>query len=141
MIIVLKNQTPREEIDTILSKINDIGLKPLCMPGIEKVVLGALGDERILASLRLESHPFVEKVVPILSPYKLASRELYPENTIIDFGNISIGAPNFSIIAGPCSVESKKQILDTASFIQSKGIIFLRGGLSNHDHHLIHFRV
>ena len=76
MIIVLKPQSSRSDAEQILSQIEEMGLRPLFLPGDERIVLGALGDERILTSLRLESHPLVEKVTPILSSYKLASREI-----------------------------------------------------------------
>ena len=78
MIIVLRPEAGRESADRILELIDSKGLKPLHMPGTERVVLGALGDERILAELQLESDPDVESVKPILAPYKLVSRELHP---------------------------------------------------------------
>lgn len=128
MIIVLKKHTTREQIDGILELIKAQGLKPLYMPGTEKVVLGALGDERKLAGLQLENLPFVEKVVPILTPYKLASRDLYPTETVLTVGEEAVGTPNFTVIAGPCSVENEEQIMTTAEFVSSLGIKFLRGG-------------
>lgn len=128
MIIVLKHEATRAHADAILAAISREGLKPLYMPGTERVVLGALGDERVLASLHLESHPMVDRVVPILSPYKLASRELYPSETVIDVGGRLVGAPNFSVMAGPCAVESEAQIMDTARRTKAAGATFLRGG-------------
>jgi len=128
MIIVLKHEATRAHADAILAAISREGLKPLYMPGTERVVLGALGDERVLAGLHLESHPMVDRVVPILSPYKLASRELYPSETVIDVGGRLVGAPNFSVMAGPCAVESEAQIMDTARRTKAAGATFLRGG-------------
>jgi len=128
MIIVLKNNTSKEEIDSILEKIRDLGLKPLYMPGTEKVVLGALGDERVLGDLQLENNPAVEKVLPILTPYKLASRDLYPSETVIEVGDDLIGTPYFTVIAGPCAVENQKQILETGDCLQKNHVKFIRGG-------------
>ena len=128
MIIIMKNEATRVQIDAILGRIAELGLKPLCMPGTEKVVLGALGDERVLAGLRLENHPQVERVIPILSPYKLASRELYPSETVIQVGTHQIGTPRFTVIAGPCAVESEAQLMAAARHISAGGAVFLRGG-------------
>ncbi len=128
MIIVLKKEATREQIDGVLELIKAQGLKPLHMPGTEKVVLGALGDERKLAGLQLDNFPFVEEVLPILTPYKLASRELNPTETVLKVGEQAVGTPNFTVIAGPCSVESEEQIMTTAEFLSSQGIRFLRGG-------------
>lgn len=128
MIIVLKNEAEKKEIDDMLEKIKDAGLKPLYLPGTEKIVLGAIGDERVLASLHLDNYSIVSRVVPILSPYKLASRELNPSETVIRIGKTLIGAPNFTIVAGPCSVESREQIESSADMVRSSGAHMLRGG-------------
>ena len=128
MIIVLRKQATREQIDGIQELIKAQGLKPLYMPGTEKVVIGALGDERKLAGLQLENLPFVEEVLPILTPYKLASRDLYPAETVLTVGEDAVGTPNFTVIAGPCSVENEEQIMTTAEFVSSLGIKIMRGG-------------
>src|SRR3954449_1070689 len=101
MIIVLKPEASAETAQEILDRISEKGLKPLHMPGAERVVLGALGDERVLAELALDSHPMVESLKPILAPYKLVSRELHPHDTIVRFGKAAIGGPGFTGIAGP----------------------------------------
>lgn len=128
MIIVLKNNAEKTEVDNLLKKIESSGLKPLYMPGTEKIVLGALGDERVLEKLNLENYSFVERVVPILSPYKLASRELNPSETVIDFGANRIGNPYFTVIAGPCAVESPEQLFSAAECLKVNNVSFLRGG-------------
>ena len=128
MIIVLKNNTPQAWIDNILLQIESRGLKPLYMPGTEKVVLGALGDERVLAELRLEHQPEVESVLPILSPYKLASRELYPTETVIDLEGHLIGSPHFTVIAGPCAIENRGQMSAVAGCLRNQKVSFMRGG-------------
>jgi hypothetical protein len=106
MIIVLKPEAPADSAERLLKKIEDAGLKPLHMPGAERVVLGALGDERVLAELALDSDPAVESVKPVLAPYKLVSRELQAHDTVVDVGGVSIGGDRLAVIAGPCAVES-----------------------------------
>ena len=91
MIIVLRPEASPDSASRILSRISEAGLTPLHMPGSERVVIGALGDERVLAELQLESDPMVESVKPILAPYKLVSRELHPHDTIVRIGGMAIG--------------------------------------------------
>jgi len=128
MIIILKNNATKEQVNEIMKEMERLKLKPLYMPGKEKTVLGAIGDERVLASLNLENYDFVEKIMPILSPYKLASRELHNHETIINVGDSLIGTPNFTVIAGPCAVESEEQIMETAKSLKRNNVYFLRGG-------------
>jgi len=128
MIIVLKKEAQKKQIDYIIEKIAGLGLKPLYMPGTEKIVIGAIGDERVLRSLNLESLPCVEQVVPILKPYKAVSREFKQEDTIVEVRGQSIGGNKFTMIAGPCAIESEEQFLATATALRAQGINFLRGG-------------
>ena len=110
MIIVLKREATEEIAREILDRIEEKGLKPLYMPGTERVVLGALGDERVLAELGLDGHPMVEFLKPILSPYKLVSRDMHPHDTIVRFGRANIGGTGFAVIAGPCAVETEDRL-------------------------------
>ena len=128
MIIVLKPEASPDHAETILTRIAAAGLKPLHMPGSERVVLGALGDERILAELRLEGDPMVESVKPILAPYKLVSRELHPHDSIVRIGGMAIGGPVFQVIAGPCAVETRDQTRNTALAVKAAGASALRAG-------------
>lgn len=128
MIIVLKPEASAVHADAILARILAAGLKPLHMPGSERVVLGALGDERILAELQLEGDPMVESVKPILAPYKLVSRELHPHDTIVRIGSMAIGGGQFQVIAGPCAVESREQLGNTARAVKAAGASALRAG-------------
>jgi len=128
MIIVLKPEATPETTETLLALISERGLTPLHMPGVERVVLGALGDERVLAELNLESHPMVESVKPILAPYKLVSRELHPHDTIVKIGGVAIGGRAFAVIAGPCAVESLDQTRNTAEIVKAAGAVALRAG-------------
>ncbi|MEX0324546.1 MAG: 3-deoxy-7-phosphoheptulonate synthase [Puniceicoccaceae bacterium] len=128
MIIVLKPNAGKPEADEILAKIEGMGLKPLYMPGSERTVIGALGDERKLGLLHLESHPAVERVDPILAPYKAVSREMHPDNSIVKVGNLTIGGNGFAVVAGPCAVESLEQMRATAKAVSKAGAHGLRGG-------------
>jgi 3-deoxy-7-phosphoheptulonate synthase len=128
MIIVLKPEAPAETARELMEKIEAKGLKPLHMPGAERVVLGALGDERLLAELALDSHPMVESLKPILAPYKLVSREMHPHDTIVRFGRNAIGGRGFTVIAGPCAVETREQMRNTAVFAKTAGAHGLRAG-------------
>lgn len=128
MIIVLKPNATKEDADEILGQIAALGLKPLYMPGTERTVLGAIGDERVLGKLHLESHPLVERVTPILTPYKLVSREAHPADTIVKIDGVPLGGKHFTIIAGPCAVESQEQMFETAQAVKEAGAHCLRGG-------------
>ena len=128
MIIVLKREATKEDADELLEKIEALGLKSLYMPGSERTVLGALGDERVIGKLHLDSHPLVEDVKPILQPYKLVGREMHPHDSIVKLGESSVGGDSFMVIAGPCAVESAEQMLETAEKVKARGAQALRGG-------------
>ncbi len=128
MIIVLKPHATREHAEELMRRIEALGLKPLYMPGQERVVLGALGDERTLESLHLDSDPLVESVKPILAPYKLVGREIHPHDSIVEMGNTQIGGGRFTVIGGPCAVESADQMRRTAQAVKEAGAHALRGG-------------
>ncbi len=128
MIIVLKPQATKEHADELMRRIAALGLRPLYMPGQERVVLGALGDERAIESLHLDSDPMVESVKPILAPYKLVGREMHPHDTIVELGGTQIGGGRFTVIAGPCAVESRDQMFATARAVKAAGAHALRGG-------------
>jgi len=128
MIIVLKPQASEQDAQEILNKIAELGLKPLYMPGIERTVIGALGDERVLKQLHLDSYPMVDNVKPILSPYKLVSRELQSHDTVVSIGGVKVGGNKFTVIAGPCSVESQDQLFGVSKMLSQHNIPLLRGG-------------
>jgi 3-deoxy-7-phosphoheptulonate synthase len=128
MIIVLRPDAPSGSAERLLERISGAGLQPLHMPGSERVVLGALGDERVLAELALDSDPDVESVKPILAPYKLVSRELHAHDTIVSIGGVPIGGSKLVVIAGPCAVESPEQMLASGSAAKAGGATILRGG-------------
>lgn len=128
MIIILKKNASKQDADTILEEIEKTGLKPLFLPGVERIVIGAIGDERLLNEKHFESFPQVDEVKPILSPYKLVSREFTPESSVVRIGNIAIGGPRFVAIAGPCAVENTVQMHKAAQAVRSAGALILRGG-------------
>ncbi|MCB9062732.1 MAG: 3-deoxy-7-phosphoheptulonate synthase [Halobacteriovoraceae bacterium] len=129
MIIVLRPEVEMQQAEIILKKIEDKGLKPLCMPGIERIVLGAIGDERILQSLNLEADPAVEELRPILSKYKLVSKEFHSHEKIVKIGSTKFGGGHLGIIAGPCGIETLVQALDSAEYINETGVTCFRAGI------------
>ena len=128
MIIILKKSATKDDADRLMKIIEDQGLKPLYMPGSERTVLGALGDERVLATMALDAYPYVDRVVPILSPYKRASRELQTHDTVVKVKGVPIGPGHLTMIAGPCAVENEEQIVASARLVRDAGGHILRGG-------------
>ncbi len=132
MIVVLKPTASAREIDHIIGKIKSLGLKPIISRGVERVIIGVIGEENKLRIQPLEAFPGVEKVMPILKPYKLVSREFHPENTTITISNgqenKQIGGKKIVVIAGPCAVESYDNLLTTARAIKKAGATILRAG-------------
>jgi len=128
MIIVLRPDATEEQQDHIIKKLKGLGLQVHISKGTERTILGAIGDEAILQSVPLEAIPGVEKVLPILKPFKLASRDFRKENTIIDVGGTQIGGNRIAVMAGPCAIENKTLLVEIAKEVKSAGANFLRGG-------------
>ena len=130
MIIVMKPGADKADTQAVIDKIKDLGYTPHTIYGTTRNVIGAIGDERGKFVLQaLESLPGVERVVPILKPYKLASREVKPEPTEVRLApGVSVGGKKLLVIAGPCSVESEQQMVDTARAVKAAGAQVLRGG-------------
>lgn len=130
MIISMKKSATAEEIDHVKTLIESFGYRVHESVGAERVIFGAIGDERGKERLTcLEAQPGVEKVIRILTPYKLASRETKPEPTIVDLGmGVKVGNSKIAIFAGPCAVESREQIMEVAKTIKESGAHILRGG-------------
>lgn len=129
MVIVMRPDASEEQLKEVVSKIEELGYKPHVIYGATRNVIGAIGDERgkfVLQSLEVMDG--VEAVIPILKPYKLASREVKKEKTLIKVGDISIGGEEFTVIAGPCAIENEEQIIKTALAVKSAGAHILRGG-------------
>lgn len=128
MIIVLKPGTSKEERERIVGTIEDAGLSPHVLIGKERTVIAVIGDERKLQQQTLSAIPGVEKALPILSPYKLVSREFKKEDTIIDVDGVKIGGGQIVMMAGPCSVETQDLLSGIASEVKAAGARILRGG-------------
>ena len=129
MIIVMKNQATEKQIEDVIKWIESVGYKAHPSSGVERTIIGAIGDNRDKAVLKYaESLPGVEKTMPILKPYKLASRESHEGDTVISVGSIQIGGPEFVVMAGPCAIESEEQLLESAYIVKKGGGQILRGG-------------
>lgn len=129
MIIVMHPKTDEQNVAGLIKEIESKGLQPMPLIGTETTVIAVIGDERILEVSHISSMPGVKKVMPVLAPYKLASRESHPENTVVDLGDgVTIGGKKLSIMAGPCSVENEEQIEIAAEAVKKAGATILRGG-------------
>jgi 3-deoxy-7-phosphoheptulonate synthase len=129
MIVVLKPDITKKEETAVLREIKKLGYKPHVIRGVERTVIGAIGDERTHQTLEtLTTWSQVESVMPVQKRYKLASREGHPANSSIKAGGAIIGGKKFQVMAGPCSVESEAQLLKTAHAVRAAGATILRGG-------------
>ncbi len=129
MIIVMKKGATEEQLNHLIEKIEEWGLKPHISKGVERTVVGAIGDEAILRTVPLKAIPGVESVTQILVPYKLASRDFKKENTIVKVSkNVAIGKKKIIIAAGPCSVEDNDSTMRIAQAVSKTGASMLRGG-------------
>jgi 3-deoxy-7-phosphoheptulonate synthase len=130
MMIVMKPTATEEDILSVIDRIESCGAKAHPSRGEEVTVIGAVGDREHVQRLGLEGHAGVEQVVPILKPYKLSSRQFaaHGERTVIEIDGRRIGGEHFSMIAGPCTVESREQTLSTARVVADAGASMFRGG-------------
>ena len=132
MMIVMKETATEEEVEAVVAKIERVGARAHRSPGARVTVIGAIGDveqDVSVESLGLEGQPGVDRVVPILKPYKLASLEMtHGERTVLDIEGRKVGGDHFALIAGPCTVESREQTLATARAVRDAGATLLRGG-------------
>ena len=128
MIIILRTVATDADIAAVTQKITDMGLEPHVSKGIQRIVIGAIGDETKVDKELLEALPCVENVVRVMKPYKIVSRDSHPENTIIDVGGVKIGGKTVQVIAGPCSVETAEQMEQSATAVAAAGCSMMRGG-------------
>jgi 3-deoxy-7-phosphoheptulonate synthase len=128
MIIILKPTATEEQKQHIIDKIESLGLSPNVSVGVKRTVIGVIGPEDVVATVPLEAFPGVERVVPILQPFKLVSREFKEEGTVVEVGNVRIGGQKFVVGAGPCAVEDRDMLLETARWVSQCGASLLRGG-------------
>ncbi len=129
MIIVLRQDATEKDINYVIERVEKLGLKTLVSRGIERTIIGVIGPEDILRAQPLEVFPGVEKVMPVLAPYKLVSSNFKPQPSVIKIKDgIEIGSQKIAVIAGPCSIESKQQIEEVSEKLKPLGINILRGG-------------
>jgi 3-deoxy-7-phosphoheptulonate synthase len=128
MIIVMRSGATQQQIDRMVQRVRDVGLAPHLIKGTDRTVIACVGDDRFKAPEQFAVGAGVEKVIPILARYKIASREAKPEPTVIDLGLGSLGGSRVGIIAGPCTVENRKMLIETAHAVKEAGAIALRGG-------------
>ena len=128
MIIVMKSGASASDKEAVLKQIEESGFKSHVSKGEETTVIGVIGDERKLVATQFSSLPGVDRVIPILKPYKLASRTFKDTPTTVRIGSIEVGGGNFAIMAGPCAVETPEQTLEAARAVKKAGAVVLRGG-------------
>ncbi len=128
MVIVMKANAADSHIRHVVSRIEAAGLSTCLSRGQGRILIGIVGDRRLIAALPVEVFPGVERVLPVTDSYKLASRQFRSEDTVIDTGGVEIGGGNLVVMAGPCAVESRAQLLEAAEIAREGGAQFLRGG-------------
>jgi 3-deoxy-7-phosphoheptulonate synthase len=131
MVIIMQTEATPEQIQAVIDAVEASGFRAFVNPGVERKVialLGAVDAEKASLADRFTSMPGVERVAPISEPYKLASRQTHPDDTVVRVGRLRIGGPSLAIIAGPCSVESREQTLEVAHAVKAAGANILRGG-------------
>ena len=128
MIIVMQAEATKPQLDAVVARVEGMGLRPHVIVGTERTVVAVVGDERDGSLSGLQTLPGVAAVMPILAPYKVASREVQSEPTIVRAGPLTVGGTSIGVIAGPCSVESREQIVATAQAVKAAGGTGLRGG-------------
>jgi 3-deoxy-7-phosphoheptulonate synthase len=130
MIVVMKSGASKEQVQHVVDLVQDYGLKEHIIVGTDRTVVACIGDKRMVDKGAIENAPMVENIVPILAPYKMASVEVKKERTIVEIGpeKFPIGGNKIGVIAGPCAVENRDQLLRTAEAVKKAGCIGIRGG-------------
>jgi 3-deoxy-7-phosphoheptulonate synthase len=128
MIIIMKMAASQEEVEGVVQRVESLGFRTHLSQGEERTIIGVIGDERPLDKDSLGRMRGVERIVPILRPFKLASRDFQPEDTVFPLNGHSIGGQKIIVMAGPCAVESREQIIEAAHMVKEAGAHLLRGG-------------
>jgi 3-deoxy-7-phosphoheptulonate synthase len=128
MIIVMRPATTDEEVQRVVETIHELGNREHVSRGNETTIIGMIGDERVVDEARFMALPGVAKVMRVLTPYRLASRQFHPDDSVVKIGKRELGGKHFAVMAGPCAVESEEQLLKTARHIAPGGASVLRGG-------------
>jgi 3-deoxy-7-phosphoheptulonate synthase len=124
----MKPNATAAEVAAVEEKIRSLGLVPHAIPGAQRVAIGVTGNKGAIDPALFETMPGVRDAIRVSQPFKLVSREVKPEDTVIDVGGVLIGGPHVAVMAGPCSVESREQLLEAAHAVKRSGAVFLRGG-------------
>lgn len=128
MVVVMKMNSAQEQIDRVNEWLHDRGFQTHMITGVKRIVIGAVGDKRSVAMSNIEALPGVEKVMRVMKPYKLVSREYKEENSVVQVGPVKVGGQGLVVVAGPCAVESKDQLVTAARAVCKSGAVVLRGG-------------
>ncbi len=128
MIIVMKKGSSAKQVSGVVARVEALGYRVHLSTGEERTIIGVVGDDRPIDRTHFEMLDGVEKTVPILKPFKMASRDMHPQDSIVSMGEVKIGGPQIVIMAGPCSVETREQIIETALAVKEAGAQVLRGG-------------
>ncbi|MEM8866202.1 MAG: 3-deoxy-7-phosphoheptulonate synthase [Planctomycetota bacterium] len=128
MIVVMKRGASEQDIKHAIKQVESLGLKANVLYGSERTVIAAIGDERVTGVQSLESAAGVDSVMPVLAPYKMASREAHEATSVVTAGSLSVGGEQIGVMAGPCSVEDEEQIIASAKAVKAAGATALRGG-------------
>ena len=128
MLIVLKPNVSQEEIDHIVDKIRSLSLEPHVSTGVQRTIITVIGDEDVIREQPLEALAGVESVKSILKPFKLVSSETQPDRSIIRVNGVEIGGKNIVIVAGPCSVEGEREVIEHAQMVRESGAHIFRAG-------------
>src|SRR3989304_3704105 len=128
MIIVMRSDATESQVKNVIDTIDKLGFKSHLSKGEETTIIGVIGDERRVDASHFQLLPAVERVIPILKPYKLASRDFRKQDTVIRINGTNIGGTFFCVMAGPCAVESYEQTLSIAKKVKAAGASVLRGG-------------
>ena len=124
----MKSGATDADVQHVVKRVEELGLKAHLSKGVERTIIGVIGDERLIKREQLSLLPQVENVIPILKPYKLASREFKGADSVVEVAGVKIGGNTIVVIAGPCSVENEDQLMATAHAVKSAGAVLLRGG-------------
>ncbi len=128
MLVLMRQDATPDQVREVMLKIGDLGFRAHEIPGAERTAIGITGNHGAIAADVFTILPGVERAIPVSKPYKLVGREARPESSVIKVGTASIGGPELAVMAGPCSVESREQIVTVARNVKSAGAQFLRGG-------------
>ncbi len=128
MIVVMQPYATESDVQHVVARIEELGLRAHRSEGVERTIIGVIGDDRLIKREQLALLPHVENVIPILKPYRLAGREFKPKNSVVDVAGVKVGGNEVVVIAGPCSVEHEEQLLKTAAVVRAAGVRLMRGG-------------